>query len=455
MGKTRQKTTKRADERHIETIRAEILPRACESHGLIRKEGDVIHRPRFYKPERLPNGALRIEFLPADGKTVSDYQRKSDGLASALQAYKVRIVDDGAGRGHMIVLDSSPWADRILWDVDEERLNKPMEIFTSDLGERLSLPLIERNVLIAGAPGSGKSGVEWAIVAEAAARPNVLAVGIDPKGTELGPFWPNTFAAIAETKRETTKLYDSCESAMEWRNQKLKGMKGRKIERLTPEMPAIWIIDDEFTETARRAPGARESAEFIAQKGRSTGFQLFLAIQVPTKKVMESLRDMISIRWIGHAGSPEHAAMVLGDGAPVDPQRLPLGQGVGYLYGDGFPGYPLVKTDYIDDKDAPYIDAIGGVTMPELPPSIADFASAGTANPVVLPEADLLAEVFGPQEVPVLKAQTELAELAGWQDRVVGDIQDLNDAAVAALEAGADSDRIGDLVVTLHEWFND
>lgn len=449
MGKTRPKTTKRADERHIETIRAEILPRACESHGLTRKEGDVIHRPRFYKPERLPNGALRVEFLPADGRTVADYQKKAYGLASALQAYKVRIVDDQAnpGRGYMIVLDTSPWADRILWDVDEDRINKRMEIFTDDLGQRLSLPLVERNVLIAGAPGSGKSGVEWAIVAEAAARPNVLPVGIDPKGTELAPFWPGTFGAIAETKRETTKLYDACEAAMEWRNQQLKG-KGRKLGKLTPEMPAIWIIDDEFTETAKRAPGARESAEFIAQKGRSTGFQLFLAIQVPTKKVMESLRDMVSVRWIGHAGSPEHAAMVLGDGAPVDPQKLPLGQGVGYLYGDSFPTYPLVKTDYIDDKDAPYIDKLGKVTMPELPPSIADFASAGTANPVVLPEADPLAEV-----AEFLRAQTELAELAGWQDRVVGDIKDLNDAAVKALEAGGDNERIADLVVILHEWF--
>ena len=74
--------------------------------------------------------------------------------------------------------DSVPVAPLSIW--------KPVHLGTDELGRRVEVTMAERNMLIGGEPGSGKSVALQLIVAHAALSPGLPLILIDGKRVELG-----------------------------------------------------------------------------------------------------------------------------------------------------------------------------------------------------------------------------------------------------------------------------
>src|SRR5262250_593294 len=74
--------------------------------------------------------------------------------------------------------DAIPVAPLSIW--------KPVHLGTDELGNRVEVTLAERNMLIGGEPGSGKSVALQLVVAHAALSPDCRLVLVDGKRVELG-----------------------------------------------------------------------------------------------------------------------------------------------------------------------------------------------------------------------------------------------------------------------------
>src|SRR5260370_20837757 len=74
--------------------------------------------------------------------------------------------------------DSVPVAPLSIW--------KPVHLGTDELGRRVEVTLAERNMLIGGEPGGGKSVALQLIVAHGALSPDCRLILVDGKRVELG-----------------------------------------------------------------------------------------------------------------------------------------------------------------------------------------------------------------------------------------------------------------------------
>src|SRR5213080_5149490 len=77
-----------------------------------------------------------------------------------------------------MMADSIPVAPLSIWD--------PVHLGSDELGRRVEVTLAERNMLIGGEPGGGKSVALQLIVAHGALSPDCRLILIDGKRVELG-----------------------------------------------------------------------------------------------------------------------------------------------------------------------------------------------------------------------------------------------------------------------------
>ena len=77
-----------------------------------------------------------------------------------------------------MMADSIPVAPLSIWN--------PVHLGTDELGRRVEVTLAERNMLIGGEPGSGKSVALQLIVAHGALSPDCRLILTDGKRVELG-----------------------------------------------------------------------------------------------------------------------------------------------------------------------------------------------------------------------------------------------------------------------------
>src|ERR1700745_460131 len=74
--------------------------------------------------------------------------------------------------------DTVPVAPLSIWE--------PVHLGTDELGRRVEVTLVERNMLIGGEPGGGKSVALQLIVAHGALSPDCRLILVDGKRVELG-----------------------------------------------------------------------------------------------------------------------------------------------------------------------------------------------------------------------------------------------------------------------------
>jgi DNA segregation ATPase FtsK/SpoIIIE, S-DNA-T family len=244
---------------------------------------------------------------------------------------------------------------RSIWD--------PVHIGIDETGTPVHLNLGERNVLIGGESGGGKSVALQLLVAHAALACDCQPVLFDGKLVELG-LWRECAARFVDHSSiddaiDTNRwLQTQINDRAEW----LLAQKKRKITRdMGVQFYLVAIDEYAYFSTVIKGTKAQRS-EFedtsrdIAARGRFVGIIPILATQRPSHQVIDpSLRDLFGYRWAFRCSTSASSDCILGQGwatagwdASDESLINPLARGVSLLRAeDGKPR--RIKTAYLTD----------------------------------------------------------------------------------------------------------
>jgi DNA segregation ATPase FtsK/SpoIIIE-like protein len=238
-----------------------------------------------------------------------------------------------------------------LWD--------PVPVGVDEQGETVVIELAERNVLIGGEPGAGKSAALSVLVATAALDPDARLWVFDGKLVELAAWAPVAQGVAGTDAGETLTLLRELRAEMDARYRQLLARGLRKVRR-EDGLPLHLVVCDELA-FYLTLPDKRERQEFaellrdLVARGRAAGVIVCAATQKPGSDVVPTaLRDLFGFRLALRCNTPQASDTILGQGwasAGADASTIPGGQrGVGYLLAEG-ERPSRVKGFYLADDD--------------------------------------------------------------------------------------------------------
>ena len=292
-----------------------------------RHAGVVNHNNRVPTPVKIrpvPVGhVLRVRM--AAGGHAGELEAACPALAAGLGVMEVRVRRDRANAKYadVVVVRSDPlsggpplaWplltAPRVLfWD--------PIPVGIGEDGQVVTVSLVERNLLLGGEPGGGKSGVLNLLIAAAALDPAVRLILIDGKwGAEFNGWRGCAEEFVEEGVEEAIALLRRLRAEMKRRYKAMKLAKGRKIApRLDLDLLVV-VIDElaEFTVGVDRKVAAEFSALLrdLVSKGRAAGIIVLAATQRPSTDIVAgSLRALFAFRWALRCSTPDDSDTILG-----------------------------------------------------------------------------------------------------------------------------------------------
>jgi DNA segregation ATPase FtsK/SpoIIIE, S-DNA-T family len=250
---------------------------------------------------------------------------------------------------------TAPGRRRSIWD--------PVHIGIDETGAPVHLNVGERNVLIGGESGGGKSVALQLLVAHAALAFDCSLVLFDGKLVELG-LWREC--------AERFVAHRSIDDAIEvnhWLqnmiNDRAEWLLDRKRRKITPDMGLQFYLSaiDEYAYFSTVIKGTKaqrtdfeDTSRDIAARGRFVGIIPILATQRPSHQVINpSLRDLFGYRWAFRCSTSASSDCILGQGwatagydASDETLISPLARGVSLLRAeDGKPR--RIKTAYLSD----------------------------------------------------------------------------------------------------------
>jgi len=289
----------------------------------------------------------------SSGCSVAELEARREQLAASIGLRELRVERDpaDASRGTVTLVRRDPLAaGTVAWPcAGAERLSlwEPVPVGVDELGEAVSLGLVERNVLLGGEPGAGKSVALSLLVATAALDASARLWLLDGKLVELSAWAPCARRLAGPDLDDAIDLLRSLRSEMEARYRELLARGARKI---TPgDGLALHLLAcDElaFYLTAEDRKKQREFAELLRDlvaRGRAAGVIVCAATQKPAADVVPSaLRDLFGFRLALRCNTPQSSDTILGQGwasAGYSAACIAPGQrGVGYLLAeDGLP----------------------------------------------------------------------------------------------------------------------
>jgi DNA segregation ATPase FtsK/SpoIIIE, S-DNA-T family len=236
---------------------------------------------------------------------------------------------------------------------------QPVHLGTDEIGRDVHVTLAERNMLIGGEPGSGKSVALQLVVAHAALSLDCHLVLIDGKKVELG-LWRHC------AERFIGPSLDEAIETLGWLQHKiderLDWLLDRNKRKITPDMglPVYLVAVDEVAYYSATAGTPGQQKEFAARnrdlvaRGRAPGIIAVEATQRPSADIIPtSLRDLFGYRWAFRCSTEASSDTILGHGwankgytaEDIDPQA----RGVSWLRAeDGIPR--RVKAAYLNDE---------------------------------------------------------------------------------------------------------
>jgi S-DNA-T family DNA segregation ATPase FtsK/SpoIIIE len=235
---------------------------------------------------------------------------------------------------------------------------QPVHLGTDELGAKVNVTLAERNMLIGGEPGGGKSVALQLIVAHGALSPDCRLVLVDGKRVELGLWRHAAQRFIGPSIDDAIDTLGWLQTMIDQRTEWLLDHCKRKI---TPDMgfPVYLVAVDEiayFSATAGTGPKQKEFNALnrdIVARGRAPGIIAIEATQRPSADIIPtSLRDLFGYRWAFRCSTEASSDTILGHGwaskgytaEDIDPQA----RGVSWLRAeDGIPR--RVKAAYLSD----------------------------------------------------------------------------------------------------------
>ena len=243
---------------------------------------------------------------------------------------------------------------------------QPVHVGKDEFGEQAHVELAERNLLIGGEPGGGKSSAINLITAHGALSGDCRLVLIDGKQVELGLWRECASRFVGPSMDDALDCMRWLQNLMNGRYDRLVAAGLRKITAASGEPVYLVIIDEYayFSATVGKKPEREEFAALVRDlvaRGRAAGVIVILATQRPSHQVIDpSLRDLFGYRWAFRCTTDSSSDVVLGHGwagqgytaAAIDP----LARGVSWLLSET--GIPRrIKTAYLTDTDIKYLAA--------------------------------------------------------------------------------------------------
>ncbi|MEU7917851.1 FtsK/SpoIIIE domain-containing protein [Micromonospora zamorensis] len=261
----------------------------------------------------------------------------------------------------------------------------PIFIGIDEFGQPVYLDVIYRNLLTAGEPGGGKSGLINNICGHAALCDNTRLVLFDAKLVELGPWRDLADAFIGPDIDQGIEVLRRLLVVATNRYAWLLANRRRKLAD-GDGMSVIVTIIDELAMFSTVLGTKAQQEEFstllrgLVSLGRACGMPVVAATQRPSWDIIPaSLRDLFGYRAAFRCTSLNSSNIILGQGWAEQGYTAsdisPTNQGAAYLLAEG--GVPRrIKAAYLTDTDI-Y--------------NIADYAAwtrrlpTGTSTPAVNP----------------------------------------------------------------------
>jgi DNA segregation ATPase FtsK/SpoIIIE-like protein len=236
---------------------------------------------------------------------------------------------------------------------------EPIPIGVDEQGEAVAVELAERNVLLGGEPGAGKSAALSTLIAAAALDPGTRVWLFDGKLVELAAWAPVAERAVGPDGEDALAVLWELRAVMDARYRDLLARGLRKIRR-DEGLPLHLVVVDELafyltlSDKAQRQEFAELLRDLVA-RGRAAGVIVCAATQKPGADVVPSaLRDLFGFRLALRCTTPQASDTILGQGwvsNDADASTIPGAQrGVRYLLGEG--ERPVKIRGYYLDDDA-------------------------------------------------------------------------------------------------------
>jgi hypothetical protein len=321
--------------------------RASTNAGLCERP---LRAPRLVAVERVPAGDL-LRVRVRGGQSVTALDARSEELAASLRVREVRVQRDrsDAATAHVTLVRRDPFEDAepASWptaEAEERSLWDPIALGVDEHGRSVEIGLVERNVLVGGEPGAGKSVALSLLVAGAALDRDARVWLLDGKLVELAAWAPVAERLVGPDGDEAICLLRDLQREMDARYRELLARGLRKVRR-EDELSLHLVVVDELAfyltlpDRKRRQQFAELLRDLVA-RGRAAGVIVVAATQKPGADVVPTaLRDLFGFRLALRCNTPQASDTILGQGwasAGADASTIPGGQrGVGWLLAEG------------------------------------------------------------------------------------------------------------------------
>jgi S-DNA-T family DNA segregation ATPase FtsK/SpoIIIE len=236
----------------------------------------------------------------------------------------------------------------------------PIHVGIDEFGQPIYTRIIYKNLLAAGEPGGGKSGLLALLAAHAALSVNSRLVLFDGKLVELGYYRSVADEFIGPDIDKAIITLLRLQKVMDNRYTWLEAQGRRKIVP-SDGISVITSIFDELALYSTVLGTEQQQKKFIdlvrdlVARGRAAAMPVIAATQRPSIDIIpKSLRDLFGYRAAFRCTSTGSSDIILGDGwssAGFEATAIrPDQQGVAYLIAEG--GTPqLIKAAYLSDDD--------------------------------------------------------------------------------------------------------
>ena len=317
----------------------------------------------------VPAGEL-LRVRASRGSSLGAVAARAEQLAVCLKLREIRVARDAdnASRGTVTLVRRDPLARMAIQPWPRARaellsLWDAIALGVDELGGTVQVRLPERNVLLGGEPGAGKSAALSMLVATAALDPTVKLWLLDGKLVELSAWEPSAERLAGPDADEAIELLRAVRAEMEDRYRDLLARGARKISA-SDGLPLHLIACDElaFYLTVEDRKKQREFSELlrdIVARGRAAGVIVCAATQKPAADVVPSaLRDLFGFRLAMRCNTPQASDTILGQGWASSGYNAatisPVDRGIGLLLAED--GIPVrLRAFYLNDRD---VDAL-------------------------------------------------------------------------------------------------
>jgi S-DNA-T family DNA segregation ATPase FtsK/SpoIIIE len=246
----------------------------------------------------------------------------------------------------------------------------PVHLGIDEAGHPVTVVLAERNALLGGEPGGGKSSALNTIVAHAALSVDCRLILIDGKQVEFGLWRQVADEFVGPDPAAAISCLHGLQAEMDARYDALLAAGLRKVSRGS-RVPLVMLAIDEVAYFSATVGETKQQKEFsillrdIVARGRAAGLITVAATQRPSADIIPtSLRDLFAYRWAFRCTTEASSDTILGHGwanrgycaTDIDPKA----RGVGWLLAAG--GIPQrVKAAYLDDDQIRYLAGVAAL----------------------------------------------------------------------------------------------